>query len=213
MEPQESGTLDSILCTEMTEAVRPCKVWNFDRSVKKSVTASTLQELIEKGCSKLALNPTSRLRVVLEEDGTEVDEEEYFSLLPMNTTFLFLQNNEQWQPGGGGDSRDEPDTSVTTGLEKDDLTSLIASLKCDLANIMTFSLEQLQQLVDHDTSKLAELMGQAERYTRAVQAACQRHLDEHAQTNEVADLLKLYHRARSSSGSPMEKKRKVDQSL
>lgn len=37
--------------------------------------------------------------MVLEEDGTVVDEEEYFSLFSGNTTFLFLQNNEMWQSG------------------------------------------------------------------------------------------------------------------
>lgn len=51
----------------------------------------------------MGLSPNQQLRVVLEEDGTEVDEEDYFSFLPGNTIFLFLQNDEQNLPGGTGE--------------------------------------------------------------------------------------------------------------
>ncbi|BFZ08755.1 hypothetical protein BsWGS_11794 [Bradybaena similaris] len=80
----------------MSEVVRPWKVWSVDRELKKSVAACNLQELIEKGCCKLGLSPTPQPRVVLEEDGTEVDEDEYLSLLPTNTAFMFLQNKQRW---------------------------------------------------------------------------------------------------------------------
>jgi hypothetical protein len=50
------------------------------------------------GFSKLGMSRSSQLRLVLEEDGTQVDEEEYFNLLPGNQTFLFLLNSEEWKP-------------------------------------------------------------------------------------------------------------------
>jgi len=39
------------------------------------------------------------LNIVLEEDGTELDDEELLLDLPSHTTFMFLQNNETWTPG------------------------------------------------------------------------------------------------------------------
>ena len=52
-----------------------------------------------------------------------------------------------------------------------------------------------QQLTDADVPSLAQHLGESERFARSLQEACQRHLDERAQTTETAGLLKLYHRA------------------
>ena len=38
--------------------------------------------------------------VVLEEDGTEVDEEEYFQTLPENTLLILLHSGDKWSPYG-----------------------------------------------------------------------------------------------------------------
>lgn len=38
------------------------------------------------------------MKIVLESDGTEVDEEEYFSTLEQNTCFMILKENEDWIP-------------------------------------------------------------------------------------------------------------------
>ncbi len=38
--------------------------------------------------------------VVLEEDGTEVDEEEYFQTLPENTLLMLLHVGDRWTPYG-----------------------------------------------------------------------------------------------------------------
>lgn len=38
--------------------------------------------------------------VVLEEDGTEVDEEEYFQTLPDNTLLMLLHVGDKWLPYG-----------------------------------------------------------------------------------------------------------------
>lgn len=41
---------------------------------------------------------TSNMKIVLESDGTEVDEEEYFSTLEQNTSFMILKGDEDWVP-------------------------------------------------------------------------------------------------------------------
>ncbi len=40
------------------------------------------------------------MRVVLEADGTQVDDGEYFQTLPENSVFLFLRSGEVWHPAG-----------------------------------------------------------------------------------------------------------------
>ena len=40
------------------------------------------------------------IRVVLEADGTQVEDPEYFSTLPENTVFLLLRQGEHWYPAG-----------------------------------------------------------------------------------------------------------------
>ena len=41
-----------------------------------------------------------KVYVVLEEDGTEVDEEEYFQTLPANTLLMLLFAGDRWSPFG-----------------------------------------------------------------------------------------------------------------
>lgn len=56
-----------------------------------------------------------------------------------------------------------------------------------------------QSLVDVSLAELAHELGESERYSQAVQDACQRHLDERQHTKEAVDLLRLYHEARKVS--------------
>ncbi|GFR81156.1 DNAation factor subunit alpha [Elysia marginata] len=180
----------------MTDQVRPFKVWSCDRAVKKSLTAASLRDFIEKGCLKLGMkNTTGAVRIVLEEDGTEVDDEDYFSFLPQNSTLMLLKEGECWQPARTeAVARDETDHGGIP-VREDETARLASDLRADLSHIITFSNDQLQQLVDEDTLTLAQLMGESERFSKSLQDACQRHLDERAQTTETAGLLKLYHKA------------------
>ena len=52
------------------------------------------------GREKLNYPPDKAVYVVLEEDGTEVDEEEYFQTLPENTLLILLYVGEKWSPFG-----------------------------------------------------------------------------------------------------------------
>ena len=40
------------------------------------------------------------LRIVLESDGTQVEDGEYFQTLPENTIFIVLRPGENWAPAG-----------------------------------------------------------------------------------------------------------------
>ncbi|XP_076459061.1 DNA fragmentation factor subunit alpha-like isoform X2 [Babylonia areolata] len=180
---------------------RPFKVWNAERSLKKSLVAGTLSELIQKGCEKLGLPYNNEIRVVLEADGTEVDEEDYFSFLNSDTTFMLLCTREIWRPAGHEEAggRDEPDTAIQGSEHSVHVKHLLASLKYDVTRIITFSDNDLQNLVDLKEAWVAHELGESEDYARAIQDACQRHLDERQNTKEAVDLLRLYHESRKIS--------------
>ena len=77
---------------------KPYKVLDRTRSVKKGVMASTLEEFITTAQRKLCYSPDTAVVAVLEEDGTEVDEDDYFQTLDPNTCLMLLHAGDRWSP-------------------------------------------------------------------------------------------------------------------
>ncbi|MEQ2174614.1 hypothetical protein GOODEAATRI_009665 [Goodea atripinnis] len=50
------------------------------------------------GCEFLGVNQTDPVSVVLEDDGTIVEDQAYFLCLPFNTKFMLLHDKETWVP-------------------------------------------------------------------------------------------------------------------
>ncbi|XP_062618704.1 DNA fragmentation factor subunit alpha-like [Saccostrea cucullata] len=184
----------------MSEA-RPFKIWNHERTVKKGTVASSLQDLLRKGKSSLGIPEPEQVTAVLEEDGTEISDEDYFAFIRHNTTIMLLRNGQKWQPVGaenqfGGDEVD----NLEAGSEiSDRMKQLIAGLHKNITRIITLSNDDLQIIVGMDVPMLANLLQDTENFAKSIQEACQRHLDERNQTSEAMDLLRLYHTARQSS--------------
>ncbi|XP_075406926.1 lipid transferase CIDEC isoform X1 [Tenrec ecaudatus] len=88
---------------------RPYRVSNADRSVRKGIMAHSLEDLLHKvrgagspGSSARVVRDTLQLAdkpfsLVLEEDGTIVETEEYFQTLSEDTVFMVLQKGQKWQ--------------------------------------------------------------------------------------------------------------------
>ncbi|XP_013364545.1 PREDICTED: cell death activator CIDE-3 isoform X3 [Chinchilla lanigera] len=76
---------------------RPCRVSTADRSVRKGITACSLEDLLHKVRDILMLKDKP-FSLVLEEDGTAVETEGYFQALAGNTVFMVLQKGQRWQP-------------------------------------------------------------------------------------------------------------------
>ncbi|XP_063042308.1 cell death activator CIDE-B [Engraulis encrasicolus] len=91
-----SSLFKSVSRMVYTPPQRPFKVYSHDRAVRKGITAATLQELKEKVAEVLMLS--SLLSLVCEEDGTEVDSEEFLTALPDNTVFMGLESGQTWAP-------------------------------------------------------------------------------------------------------------------
>uniref|UniRef100_A0A3B4ZSQ9 Cell death inducing DFFA like effector b n=1 Tax=Stegastes partitus TaxID=144197 RepID=A0A3B4ZSQ9_9TELE len=75
---------------------RPFRVCCHNRETKKGVTAGTLEELKERALL-LSLSAVS-LSLVCEEDGTEVDSDEFLMTLPDNIMLMGLQPGQTWRP-------------------------------------------------------------------------------------------------------------------
>lgn len=80
------------------ERRRPFKVCNSDRTRTTGIVAESLQELKERASSKLGAI-AANCRVFLDSDGTEIDEEEYFSFLEDQTKLMIVSDGEEWTAG------------------------------------------------------------------------------------------------------------------
>ncbi|EDM14727.1 cell death-inducing DNA fragmentation factor, alpha subunit-like effector A (predicted), partial [Rattus norvegicus] len=87
-----------VLLTPLIHPARPFRVSNHDRSSRRGVMASSLRELISKTLDVLVIT-TGLVTLVLEEDGTVVDTEEFFQTLRDNTHFMILEKGQKWTPG------------------------------------------------------------------------------------------------------------------
>ncbi|XP_054285736.1 uncharacterized protein LOC129002497 [Macrosteles quadrilineatus] len=79
---------------------RPFKIWDSWRNIRKSLVVNSLKDLEFRGKEKLNVPPNEPVRLVLESDGTQVEDGEYFRTLPNNTVILLLRQGERWYPTG-----------------------------------------------------------------------------------------------------------------
>ncbi|KAL7374840.1 hypothetical protein ABVT39_007852 [Epinephelus coioides] len=81
---------------------RPFRVCCQNRETRKGITAGTLEELKERVCQALLLSLSAlSLSLVCEEDGTEVDSDEFLMTLPDNTMLMALEPGQTWRPQAG----------------------------------------------------------------------------------------------------------------
>ncbi|KAJ3584621.1 hypothetical protein NHX12_015116 [Muraenolepis orangiensis] len=105
---QDSDKMDttSSLIKSVTRRVwsppqRPFRVCSHNRETRKGVTAGTLEELRERASQALLLSLSTAASLVLlvcEEDGTQVDSEDFFMALPDNTVLMALESGDTWRP-------------------------------------------------------------------------------------------------------------------
>ncbi|XP_058798593.1 DNA fragmentation factor subunit alpha-like isoform X2 [Phymastichus coffea] len=74
------------------------KLVDHNRENKKGITASSFKELIYIARTRFEIPIHMQMMIVLEQDGTEIDDEDYFATLESNTILMILQNNQKWTP-------------------------------------------------------------------------------------------------------------------
>ncbi|XP_055855081.1 uncharacterized protein LOC129918505 isoform X2 [Episyrphus balteatus] len=88
------------MAREESRGKRPLKIWDSWRNVRKGVVVGSFEELIVRGKDKLGVPASEPVRVVLECDGTQIEDGEYFRTLANNTVLLLLRQGERWYPTG-----------------------------------------------------------------------------------------------------------------
>ncbi|KAG8239659.1 hypothetical protein J437_LFUL019110 [Ladona fulva] len=74
----------------------------MERSTACRISGTVLKRM-PRSREKLGVSSGEAVRVVLESDGTQVEDGDYFRTLPPNTVLLLLRQGETWGPVGGVD--------------------------------------------------------------------------------------------------------------
>ncbi|XP_008063137.1 DNA fragmentation factor subunit alpha [Carlito syrichta] len=201
-EAQESGEI---------RALKPCLLRRNHSREQHGVAASCLEELRSKACDILAIDKSlTPVTLVLAEDGTIVDDDDYFLCLPSNTKFVALANNEKWaysnSDGGTAwlsqESFDVDETDSGAGLK---WKNVARQLKEDLSSIVLLSEEDLQVLIDVPCSDLAEELHQSCATVQGLQNTLQQVLDQREEARQSKQLLELYLQALEKEGGLLSK--------
>jgi len=160
--------------------------------------ASSLEEFVQSSRRKLSYPFDKDLLVVLEEDGTEVDEDDYFQTLEPNTTLMLLYAGDKWSPfSAAGDVTDHGDGDLSVRLE-----NVLSRLEADPGSITLLSEADMEILAEMDTSSSSIIFSRYDaEFLRKLQEAAQRHLVEKSQIRDTLALLKIYHRANEENKS------------
>ncbi|XP_022370235.1 DNA fragmentation factor subunit alpha [Enhydra lutris kenyoni] len=194
-----------------TRALKPCLLRRNHSREQHGVAASCLEELRSKACDILAIDKSlAPVTLVLAEDGTIVDDDDYFLCLPSNTKFVALASNEKWaysnSDGGTAwisqESFDVDETDSGAGLK---WKNVARQLKEDLSSIILLSEEDLQVLIDVPCSDLAQELCQSCVTVQGLQNTLQQVLDQREEARQSKQLLELYLQALEKEGSILSK--------
>ncbi|KAK5863411.1 hypothetical protein PBY51_000441 [Eleginops maclovinus] len=183
---------------------KPCRVCNFTRQKSYGLVVPSLDELKTKGSESLGFSSAESVSVVLEDDGTIVEDQAYFLCLPLNTKFMLLHKKESWSPVrrmDGGTAWMARDSMVLDADTVDASSaaapwwSLAQQLKQDLASIILMSETELQTLVDAPCPDLAFALGFQEKKAEDLQQTLQGVLDRREEERQSKELLQLYLKA------------------
>ncbi|XP_059172772.1 DNA fragmentation factor subunit beta-like isoform X2 [Physella acuta] len=81
-------------------AMKAYKVQDASRENRFGITAKNLADLTQKGKQKLKIPANEKVTIVCEDDGTEVDSDDYFNTLESQSCFVFLRAGENWNGVG-----------------------------------------------------------------------------------------------------------------
>ncbi|KAM4702889.1 DNA fragmentation factor subunit alpha [Rhinophrynus dorsalis] len=170
---------------------------------RHSLMATSLQDLLEKACKKFALDSEDHITIVLEEDGTIVDDEDYFLCLPSSTKFVVLTGNKKWSPTtiDGGTAWLAQESVEVDDVDGPRWKKLTVQLKENLSNIILLSESDLQTLIEAPVEELAKEVGLHAEKVEVLQDTLQRVLDSKEEERESRQLLELYLKAAKQEGN------------
>ncbi|XP_075046349.1 DNA fragmentation factor subunit alpha [Mixophyes fleayi] len=178
--------------------MKRCVVSVRGQKDKHGVAASSLQELHEKVFTLLKLDRTKDpTTLVLAEDGTIVEDEDYFLCLPEDTEFVILIGDKKWASctvdgGTAWLARESVDMDDTDGAQLPKWKVLAAQLRENLSNIILFSESDFQTLIDVQTPELSKEMAVSPMKADMLKDTLQGLLDRREEERQSKELLQLY---------------------
>lgn len=178
---------------------KPYKICDVNRDKKKGIVAESLEDILSKVPEKLGL-PSEHLTVVLESDGTEVDDEEYFATLEPDTSLMVLHGQEKWSPNMPRCQISLDQTDDASVCEKGQVASLVGKLHHNVCHISLLGGQDLELLSDMDPDSLADIVTDRDNkiFLEQIKEASGRILHEKRQAQDAMELLKLYHQSVSN---------------
>ncbi|BES93858.1 CIDE-N domain [Nesidiocoris tenuis] len=175
------------------EDMIPYKIVDVTREKRFGIVANSLESLTNRAVNKLGIVDES-IKVVLEQDGTEVDEEDYFNTLEKNTSLMILTHDQNWAPPGKRKVQQEGCCDETDGGRG--IQGLLHRLQSDIGQVSLLGGCELELLSDMDPDSLTDIV-QDRVFLDQLKEASGRFLSDKRQAQEAMDLLKLYHRQSS----------------
>lgn len=200
----------------MTE-LKACKVCDVGRQNCYGIAVTSLVQLKFKGAEALGISASASVSVVLEDDGTIIEDEDYFQCLPANTKFMLLNYKETWTPalqGTGHPNRDDVEVDGHDDVDGAESWHSVAELlRQNLANIILMSEADLQSLIGVPCSELAAALGFSQQKTRVLQDTLQTVVDRREEERQSKEILQLYLKATEQEGSrnPQDECAKLDE--
>ncbi|KAK1340513.1 hypothetical protein QTO34_019083 [Cnephaeus nilssonii] len=184
------------------QALKPCLLRRNHSREQYGVAASCLEDLRSKAYDILAIDKSlAPITLVLAEDGTIVDDDDYFLCLPSNTKFVALAGNEKWayNNSDGGTawvSQESVDVDETDSGAELKWKNVARQLKEDLSSIVLLSEEDLQTWLRNWAKAVSQSRG-----SRTPSSRCWTR----EEARQSKQLLELYLQALEKEGSILSK--------
>ncbi|CAG9822620.1 unnamed protein product [Phaedon cochleariae] len=184
---------------ETDQSGKPFKITNSSRESRKGLVACSLEDLTSKVLEKLAIANENKITVVLEVDGTEIDDEEYFGTLDPHTSLMILTEGQNWSPPSPPCriNMDQVD-DANGGTE---LAGLVGKLKHNLCHVSLLGGAELELLSDMDPESLVDITFPDKIFLEQLKEASGRFLCEKRQAQDALELLRLYREREAEGGN------------
>ncbi|XP_072389869.1 DNA fragmentation factor subunit alpha-like [Diabrotica undecimpunctata] len=178
---------------------KPFKITNQSRDIKKGIVAGSLEDLTSKVRDKLNIEENENITVVLETDGTEIDDEEYFGTLDPNTSLMILTEGENWRPPSAPCPLNMDQVDDSKGCSG--LVGLVGKLRNNLCHVSLLGGAELELLSDMDPESLVDITFPDRDFLESLKEASGRYLCEKRQAQDAMDLLRLYKEKETDGGN------------
>merc|ERR1712071_363134 len=155
---------------------KPYRITDLERKDVKGICAASLEEILLKArtCFDIGCDP---IRVVLEEDGTEILGDDYFQTLDFNTKLMILKNSETYPPANKPFAFVDEIDNISRVYRDPDPISTIKMLVNNPASIALISEEELEVVAEAESLDAGDFADISSKDLLYLQNACADQLE------------------------------------